>query len=90
MSKNDLFVFELDGKEFAGATGKQFRGMSINVSGGEWTCVVRGLNGDNSPVYAIGSAESAQDAFHGLLDALCSEYAHMFWRKDTLNGVKKR
>jgi len=90
MPKLVSISLKIDEKAFAMDTGFVFRGFSVNQGEQEWVAVIRAISPKKELVYAISSGENPVDVVSGLLEAVSSQYAAMFWRKDGLKGGKKR
>lgn len=82
MSKSRAFGLVYDEQAFVFDTGITFRGMSITQKEDGWNVVVRGVDGDKTPVYCMSFGDTPDGALQQLVETWKSKESKYLWRFD--------
>jgi hypothetical protein len=76
------FAFEFDGYHF--------RGLTISQGRNGWNIVIRALDRQGQPVYAIAVSDDITEGLDGLLGALSGRGGASLWRFDRYAKMRDR
>lgn len=70
--------------------GYAFRGLTISQGRNGWNIVIRALDRQGQPVYAIAVSDDIMEGLEGLLSALSGRGGESLWRFDRYAKMRAR